>query len=377
MPEDINRNMYTWQKSGLFDPLSNEWAYVYKPVFSANAVLEGLNNIQVNPTNSEDFNNIKGQALFARGKAFYSAAIVWAPAYDQTGAASQLGIPIRLSTNFNVKSVRGTLEDTYAQIIADLTLAAQLLPVKPLQVLRPSKPAAFAMLARVYLAMRQYAKAGLYADSCLQLTSSLIDYNSLNSSATYPIKRFNVEVIQDSYLSGQVPVSHSKARIDTLLYASYATNDLRKIIYFKPSTNGSHIFSGSYDGASVLFGGIATDEVYLMRAESNARAGRTNAAINDLNTLLYKRYKTGTFTGITAANSNDVLTIILTERRKELLLRGIRWMDLKRLNKEGANITLTRDVNGQIYTLPPNDLKYALPIPDDIIQITGMPQNPR
>ena len=71
------------------------------------------------------------------------------------------------------------------------------------------------------------------------------------------------------------------------------------------------------------------------------------------------------------------MALILLERRKELLMRGLRWMDLKRLNMEGAAITLTRTVNGQVYTLPPNDLRYALPIPEDVIAISGMQQNPR
>ncbi|HEY0177744.1 MAG TPA: RagB/SusD family nutrient uptake outer membrane protein, partial [Pedobacter sp.] len=71
------------------------------------------------------------------------------------------------------------------------------------------------------------------------------------------------------------------------------------------------------------------------------------------------------------------LRIVLQERRKELIMRGIRWMDIKRLNKEGANITLTRKLNGNVYTLPANDLRFALPIPDDVIAFSGMKQNLR
>jgi len=56
-------------------------------------------------------------------------------------------------------------------------------------------------------------------------------------------------------------------------------------------------------------------------------------------------------------------------------MRTLRYTDLKRLNKEGANITLTRFIKGQTYTLLPNDPRYALPIPDDVIQVSGMPQN--
>jgi tetratricopeptide (TPR) repeat protein len=377
MVEDIYRNMYTWQKTNLFDNEINDWFGVYQPVFFSNTILEGLNNIQVNALNQDSYNNIKGQALFARGKAFYLAASLWAQAYDKTTASQQLGIPIKMSADFNEKSTRSTLEETYSQIITDLTRAAALLPVTPVHVLRSSKPAAYAFIAKTYLVMRQYDKAGLYADSCLQLYNKLLDYNSLSTTATYPIARFNMEVIQDAVISGQQPVGNTRARIDSNLYLSYAVNDLRKTLFFKTSTNGPYLFKGSYEGSANLFGGIGTDEVYLMRAECYARAGNTVAAMNDLNTLLIKRFKTGTFANLTASSSSDALTMILTERRKELLMRSIRWMDLKRFNKEGANIILTRIVNGQTYILQPNDLRYALPIPDDIIQITGMQQNPR
>lgn len=80
---------------------------------------------------------------------------------------------------------------------------------------------------------------------------------------------------------------------------------------------------------------------------------------------------------MTANSHAEALNIILKERRKELLIRGLRWSDLKRYNRGGANITLTRTVNGQTYTLSPNDLRYAVAIPEDIITLTGMPQNPR
>lgn len=52
-------------------------------------------------------------------------------------------------------------------------------------------------------------------------------------------------------------------------------------------------------------------------------------------------------------------------------------MDIKRLNKEGANITLTRTLNNSVYELLPNDLRSALPIPEDIISLSGMEQNRR
>jgi hypothetical protein len=155
-------------------------------------------------------------------------------------------------------------------------------------------------------------------------------------------------------------------------------------MFYKASgTSGQQTFIGTYTGGttgggiSKAFGGIATDEVYLTRAECYARTGNVASAMSDLNKLMLARWKTGTFVPFTAANAGDALAMILMERRKETPFRGLRWLDLRRLNSEGANITLTRNINGQQYTLPPNDPRYALSIPTDIIALTGMAQNER
>jgi hypothetical protein len=225
--------------------------------------------------------------------------------------------------------------------------------------------------------MRKYPEAGLYADSCLQLYHTLLDYNTLNASASYPISQFNAEVIMEGMIPVPRQLNNSRGKIDSLLFQSYADNDLRKAIFFKNNNNGTYGFRGCYEGGGNLFDGIATDEVLLIRAEASARLGDITAALNDLNLLLKNRYKTNSFNPLTANDAEGALTLILSERRKELLMRGIRWMDIKRLNKEGSDIVLKRILNGVTYLLPPNDLRYALPIPEDIITLTGMTQNLR
>lgn len=378
LSQDNYKREYTWQNDYLFSILgNNDWFNTYRPAFTSNTILQNLSLSNYSSASQSTYNNVKGEAYFTRAQAFYQAADLWAQAYDANTGGSQLGIPLRLGTDFNEKSTRSTLEETYSQIISDIKTSIKLLPVTPTHVIRPSKPAAYALLARVYLAMRKYNEAGLYADSCLQIYNTLINYNTLSTSAAYPFKQFNPEVIRENKTPVPMPLNNSRARIDTLLYSSYANNDLRKTLFFKSSTNGTFVFKGSYEGGSNLFSGIATDEIYLIRAECYARSGSITNAMKDLNNLLINRFKTGTFTPLTATNSSSALSIILAERRKELIMRGLRWMDIKRLNKDGANISLKRRVNGQTYTLQPNDLRYALPIPEDIIQITGMQQNPR
>lgn len=116
--------------------------------------------------------------------------------------------------------------------------------------------------------------------------------------------------------------------------------------------------------------------MYLIKSECEARTGNTGYALEDLNALLGKRYSNATpYIPFTTTDAAILLQKILEERRKELLMRGLRWMDIKRLNKENANITLVRKAGGQTYTLPPNANYYALPIPTDIIQNSGIKQN--
>ncbi|WP_205512401.1 RagB/SusD family nutrient uptake outer membrane protein [Longitalea arenae] len=382
MSNERNRRMYNWQPDFLFaSGNGNEWGRAYNSIYYANTVIENIKNV-TDQADPEQINDVKGQALFVRAKQHFHVAVLWANAYDPNTAATELGIPLRLGTDFNEPSTRSSLESNFDQIITDLKEAADLLPKVSMHVMRPSKPAAYGMLARVYLYMQQYENARRYADSCLQIKSQLLDYNTVNAASVTPFAPlgFNVEIIWENAAYRDVPVSGlTRGTIDTILYQSYDQNDLRKSIFFRAGSIGQ-VFKGNYDEVlgSSLFSGIATDEVYLMRAEAYARTNNKDSALKDLNTLMAKRWKnTAIFNPVTAADANEALNKILIERRKELLFRNLRWMDIKRLNATGANITLKRVINGQTYLLPPNDFRYALPIPEDIINVTQMPQNPR
>lgn len=372
-----DRRLYTWENDHVYSSYPNDWSKVYNTVFTANVVLDNIEQIEKNNANTADWNNIKGSALVFRSKAFLQAAIIWCGAYNAATANVALGIPLRTDADFNKASFRSSLQETYGQITAGLREAAALLPATPGHVMRPSKPAAYALLARTFLAMNMYDSCRFYADACLQSKNTLLNYNSLNASATFPISQFNTEVIMENLIPVPAILNNTRAKIDSALYASYAANDLRKLVFFKNNNNGSFGFKGSYEGGGNLFGGIAVDEVYLMRAECYARAGNITAAMSDLNTLLQTRWKAGAFTPLTAASAAIALQMILTERRKELLMRGLRWMDLKRLNEEGANIALSRMLNGQSFSLPAKDPRYAIALPEDVIILSGIAQNPR
>ncbi|MFD2584205.1 RagB/SusD family nutrient uptake outer membrane protein [Pedobacter vanadiisoli] len=369
------RNMYTWQRANIFLPDLNEWGNNYRALYRANSVIENLAKIPRIASNAPQWDNVSGQAYFYRAKFILKSLFVWAPAYDAASAGTDLGVPLREGTDFNVPSFRASVEEGYAQVLADLKVSIRCLPPVAVHVIRPSKAAAFGLLARALLSMRRYNEAFLYADSSLQLKSELMDFNSLSPASALPIPRFNVEVLHDSFFTG-VPLSNVRAKIDPQLIALYEPNDLRKVIFFNDNKNGTYGFKGSYEGSTTFFGGIAVDEVLLMRAECLARMNRLPEALADLNKLLRNRYKKNTFVDKQSSDQEVVKTMILTERRKELLMRGLRWPDVKRLNREGAGIIFNRVVKGINYSLTPNSTGFVLPIPEQVIELSGMPQNP-
>ena len=168
--------------------------------------------------------------------------------------------------------------------------------------------------------------------------------------------------------------------VDSNLYNSYAVNDLRQSAFYSLTSDSIPVFDGAYVGSTgYFFSGIGTDEMYLTRAEGYARQGNVALAMSDLNTLLQARWLTGFFTTLSASTADEALAIILNERNKELpFTELIRWIDLRRLNRDSRFAkTLFRNLNGQVYSLPPNDNRYVYPIPPDEIKLSGIEQNPR
>jgi hypothetical protein len=247
--------------------------------------------------------------------------------------------------------------------------------------MRPSRAAAYGLLSRVYLSMRMYDSSLKYASACLSIQKGLMNFNGdadiTELSGAAPFRKFNKETIFYTEMNGSVFLhTYSNCFIDTVLYSLFDSNDLRKEAYFE-SNNGYDKFKGSYSGSrNILFTGIATDEIYLTVAECMIRTDKVAEGLDILNQLMLTRWNTNvTFVPLTAATKKEALDLVLMERRKELLIRGLRWMDIKRLNKEGFNITPERKFGGMTFKLPPNDNRYALPIPSDIISLTGMKQN--
>jgi starch-binding outer membrane protein, SusD/RagB family len=373
----LQKNAYTW--SNTFPYINvRDWNYGYQRIFYCNLILEGLPKINpADPAEQKQWNEIKGNALFHKAKNYYDLAQVYAQPFNSATAATDISIPLKDGIDVTESSTRSTVQQSYDRIISDLLTAKNLLPTRATYSTQASQTAIFALLARIYLTMENYDSAKAYADSCLNKYDVLEDYNLI--PVTDPnLGKFNEEIIFFSdMVNWTFTFQTGYIFVETAFYNQYGTNDLRKTRFFKSTATGV-VFKGMYNDAPLLFTGLATDEIYLTRAECYARDGKLTEALKDLNDLLITRWdNTVPYIPVTASTADEALQKILTERYKELFMRGLRWADLKRLNKdERFKKTITRTIGGQQYTLEPNSFNYTLPIPRDVTNYSRMQQNP-
>lgn len=378
----MQRNAYIWAKDVFEGAASDDWDRAYSRILYANSALDGIHQIKPTIGEQSTWNNVKGSALFIRAFAFYQLAQTFCKPYDATAAGEDLGIPLRLEADITVPVSRATVQQTYEQLLSDLGTAADLLPLKPQNQFRPGKAAAFALLAKTHMHMGKYSDALEAAGNCIALSNGLLDFNTLNPALRYPFASMlyganNPEVLYFEAIPGITLMNASRYIVDPDLYALYEDGDIRKTAFFFP-TRGTYTFKGSYVGAYNFFGGLALDEVLLIRAECYTRMGQPDQALEDLNEMRKKRYHANAYTALTTTGQSELMDYIIKERRKELLCRGIRWEDLRRFNREAAFAkTLNREIGGVLHTLAPQNKRYVWPIPDQVIAASGMVQNER
>lgn len=371
----VNRQAMTWASQIQMGSVFPDWDLGYRTVGTANTVFARLADIG-RGAEPQKWDAVNARGHFYRAYANYHLAQVFCVTYDSVSAATDPGLPLPQTSDLNQQLSRSTVQQTYDQIIADLHISEGVPPRdNEWWPTRPSLAAVYAMFARIYLIAGDYTLALSYADKCLQQQSDLMLYDTLDKTKRFPFSRWNPEVIFCSAYYRSGPARPNASYVDTNLLRSYDNNDLRKTLFF----NSDGTFRGYYDQDGMCFGGIATDEVWLIRSECRARTGDVTGAMDDLNHLLATRWAAGTFIPYTATNRDDALQLILQERRKELLLRGSRWPDLRRLNKDKTTAhDITRTVKGRTYTLPYNSARWVLPIPDYVLKFNpGMPDNDR
>ncbi len=348
--------------------INSFWELSYKIIYGANVAISMADLKGSDPST----NQLKGESYFMRAFATHNLVRFFAKPYNQTNK-TQPGVIIRQSKEDNMPKARASLEETYNYIIASLKMAGSLMSEEmPADRINDnhrfaSKYSVWAMLSRVYLYKGELDSCILYSDSLinsgkfsLETAENFPSYfaNAKGSSESIWIIPFNPidDMLNASVASmiyngnncwGEEGASESLMQ-DMQSSFSYGVDQRRQYILtgepiVKNGVNMYYItkFSGQ-DGSPTLSSPVMfrLAEVYLNRAEAFAKKADVTSAVADLNTLLTNRLTPGEmpidyFLYQEASITTDqIVDIVLRERRIELAFEGHRIFDLLRNGKD-------------------------------------------
>lgn len=374
--EKYNSGRYTPDYAINFTPNNTSaiWSAGYYVILAANQVLEAIDNVEGDEAAK---NNIKAEMLFLRALSHFDIVRTYAQAPIQGG--DNLGAPIITSVQkIDEKPARSTVDEVYAQIIADLLEAENLMD--PAFVRAFSDPAASvtlpaiqALLSRVYLYHQDWQNAADYATKVINSGKySIWEADKLAKAYTEDIQE-DGEVIFEVYsntsqsygggLENVWGMTHFKQYGDcgasNDLKNLYAEGDAR-LSLLSPDDEGRALFTlkyagkglGSVDANNTIV--LRLSEMYLNRAEA-IQKGASVAGVTvmaDLKAITDKRNATPTAT----------INGIYEERAKELAWEGHLWFDLARTGRPMKRT----DVSGSTTptNIPAGDYRWAMPIPE-------------
>lgn len=353
-----NQPREIWQKAILKTNsyVRDTWTNGYRAINICNNVLSAISVV-----NTADQNRVKGEALFLRGAMYFELVKLFAKPYSAGNVTSNKGLPIVLAPTRGIDQSsyvpRSTVEQTYTQVIADLTEAENLLPAN--NGVYASKFVAAGMLSRVYLQMANYPSARDAADRSISqataagksLTSTYAD--AFNNSSNPSEYLFAMQVsAQDGDNSMQlfwsIPAYGGRDGDVAVLaphLALYTPSDARLALFY---TGAGEVRSGKWKLQYKNVPIMRLAEMYLNRAEANFRAGTTVGAtpVQDVN-------RTRVRAGLSTLGA-VTLVDILAERKLELAHEGHAIHDMKRLKLSSDGFPY--DANKLVLPIPQREV---------------------
>jgi hypothetical protein len=358
------------------------WENAYRVILRANNII----NAKPTVASQANVNQYVGEAYAIRALMYFELVRTFARPYTDNPAG--LGVPIVLDFNIDAKPQRATVEETYAQILADLDKAYELMTLKPTTA-RLSKFAARGLAAKVNLFKGTPASNQLAFDQAVEVingsNTTLLTAGNFSTYWASSIAQTSAtanetlfEVVSDqidnagfdelAYFYGQQGYGDGLA--NPLLYNLYSATDVRKsLIQVGVRTraeNPAYIIRKYPDlvnyGTKKI---LRLSDVYLIAAEAAYNLGRPEATTY-LQTLVTQRDPAAVVTETGPA----LFERIITERRKELAFEGDRFFTLNRLKRD---IT---DRGGSVKTIPYADFRRVAPIPLSELDRNPITQNP-
>ncbi len=365
------------------------WYVGYKIINTANLNIESVEK-DPNPDN----NYLLGENYFMRAVAYFDLLRVFARPY--THGVNNDGLPLRLAGYTEAKYARSTVGECYEQVEKDLLKAAELMETGTSRGIEyGSKEAAWALLSRLYLYMENNDKAIEYASKVIASPRFTLEpnatylnlfHNSPNSTESIFIIK---SLLQDDRGSGSIGSMYLTDGIGWgEVYTSQPLYDLLqqhpedvRISLIKPQLAGDNVTVVKRNGIPKYFitkfsyqDGIVTlssphyvrlAEMYLNRAEANAKKGNDDDAIADINIIRGRAGLSGSLYSLgNLQGASSVLNAVLQERRLELAYEGHRTMDVYRnkLNMDRTfpgvqpKVSVSWEDNRNIYFIPQDEL---------------------
>ena len=406
------------------------WSTLYNQIYTCNAVTATVDSATTDATLQYDL----GQALAVRAFDYFTLAQLYQKTYSQVDPASVSGVPIITEKNSNEVATagcpRGTLKQTYDQILSDLDRAIDALDKSESNgVARPDKryvssAVAHGLRARVYLVMNKWSEAEKDADYAIQnggatpksrAEASVPSFNSLSENdwlwgiktsetdrvVTTGISNFPSMMgsLSYGYVSGTGGVVSK--RINLKLYDKISATDARKNWFLDGNGVGATLTAEQQNYATsngllpytqVKYapykGSVGTstnssdiplmrvEEMYLIKAEAQAMAGDPAAGAATL-TSFVRTYRDPEFT-LSATSAADVQKAVYLQRRIELWGEGFSYLDNLRLNTGIDRRGGGYDTN-DVFNIPAGDPVLLFQIPESEYeynkQITSAEQN--
>ncbi|MBV7529625.1 RagB/SusD family nutrient uptake outer membrane protein [Chitinophaga sp. sic0106] len=366
-----------------------EWNKSYANIYVCNLVLDRLPQASDAATNG-DLKRLLAEAKIQRAYYYFQLAMLFGNDYQPATAATDLAVPLLLKPDLEAMLPRATVKEVYTQVLKDLAeaIAETTLPDFGRNFVHPGKAAGYALLARVQFYMGDFEAAAKNANTALTFRNTLLDFNKMSfANPAKPWGGVTGKPSVDQWPENIFTKTNSQNGIIQRFMISQdllnilGEKDLRYVYTFTRLTSTGAASANplpDYFG-NMLNSSITVPEMMLINAEYLARNGKASEAMDVLNAIRKNRFKPADYTALTASTKEEALLNVLQERRRELMFHGLRWFDLKRLNRETAfRKDLKRTYKGNDYTLVALSNKYLFQICPKIIQINGnIAPNPR
>jgi hypothetical protein len=373
------------------------WVSCYPLIYTCNSAIEGISaSKSLSPS-------VKRQLL---GEAKFMRSFLYFYLFNLYG-----DLPLATSTDLEINRLlpRSDKNSVYKLLIDDLKETQDLLSINYLTAtlvpytgiperVRPTKWAATALLARVYLYNKEYANAESTASLVLNNTSQygLVPLANVflknNLEAIWQLQPgsagWNTEDAR-TYNLAAVPAGLSSSKpvyLSSYLLSAFETGDARKVNWVASYSSGNTVYyypnkyKQATQNASITSAAQMTEyrtvlrlaEQYLIRSEARALQNKIEESVADLN-VLRARARMAPTANIpnplpdipTSISQSQLLNLILQERQVELFTEwGHRWFDLKRTgNIDIVMNTVTPQKGGswqttdQLYPIPFTEIK--------------------